>query len=86
MDFEKLARDDYDPQKYDSPEAALLEEVGNFISASRAKGMSDYFGMGEREEGEGEEGGEECPDCAEGMCMKHMDPKEAERMASMSME
>ena len=85
MDFEKIARDDYDPSEYESPEAALLEEVGKFIAASHARGMSDYFGMGKKE-GEGEEGGEECPDCAEGTCMKHMDPQEAEKMAAMSME
>ncbi len=80
MNFEKLARDDYDPSRYASPEDALLEELGNFTEASHARGMADYFGLGEEQEAPVSE---ECAACAEGSCMEHMDAKEAEALASL---
>lgn len=86
MDFSKLARSDYDPKKYASPEDALMEEMGKFSEMSRAGGLKVYFNLGGEGGEESEEGGEECPDCKDGSCMEHMDDDTAEKMAGLSME
>lgn len=85
MDLSKLARDDYDPKKYATPEDALMQELQGLTDASRAGGMRSYFGMDGAGEG-GEHMSGACPECEAGTCTEHLGPEEAEALAAMSME
>jgi len=82
MDFSKLAREDYDPAQYATPEDALMQELQGFTDMSRAGGMKQYFGM-DGEGGEPVDG--DCAECQHGTCSEHMAPEEAEMLASLDM-
>ena len=95
MPFEFKAGERKHPREYGgSPFKALLAEVDDFAKQHRRHNLRRYAGMdadesespakrmGHGEDGAGEFGGEECPDCKAGTCddPEHMGEEDKKKM------